>query len=346
MSENKLKGLAALTGLGLVGVIAAGAIVGSQSAADDLRPKAERALAAAGLDGIEVDFDGREAELSDGKPAELRRAEKIVEGVRGVRWAHIEADDVDDVSEDDDDVAQPPKSSVPTLDLQLGSGGVEVSGTVPSADDAAEIKARAAQAFGVPVIGDLTVDPAVGSATWLAALPHVFGDLVGVKELELDIEGEGALELDGSIESQAGADKVSAAVTSALPDLDIVNDIDVEAGDLTPADAATLNSATLYFARGSSALSADITATLDKVAAVLTRHDGLAIEAGGHAGPSNPTKGKQLSDARVAAVKAYLVDAGVAPGRVTTKSYGSDKQTTADAFAKQYRRVDFTVKGN
>lgn len=337
MSEKRLRGIAALVGIALLAVIVAGALLGSRSAADDLQSKAEAALASADLDGVRVTFHGREAELSGGTADDLGKAELVVEGIEGVRWA-------DTAQPADAAPAPEPPDTTPTLDLRHTGGGITVSGTVPDADAAARIKVRVAEDFGVPVTGDLAIDPAVGTAGWVGRLPDVFGDIVGVKGLRLTIDGDGTLELSGSIESRAGADDVRRRVESAAPDLDVASDLDIRPGALSEADAAVLNVSKLYFAPGSSDLDAENEQVLDAVADVLRRNAGIAIEAGGHAGPDDPAAGEALSLARVAAVEAYLVRSGVGAGRISTRTFASDSLIVS-ATAKQFRRVDFVVKG-
>lgn len=335
MSEKRLNGLAALVGATLLVVVTAGALLGSRSAADDLQDKAEKALASADLGGVQVTFHGREAVLSGGSPEDLGRAELIVEGIEGVRWADI-------ASVAADSPTQRPPDTTPTLDLHHTGTGITISGTVPDADAAAGIKARVAEDFGVPVTGDLVINPAVGPASWIDRLPDVFGDIVGVKRLELTIDGGGAIELGGALESRAGVEDVRSLLSATVPDLDVVSRLQVEPGGLSETDAAVLNSSTLYFAPGSSDLSAKNRRMLDDVADVLRRNVDVTIEAGGHAGPDDPSAGEVLSLARVAAVKAYLVRSGVGAARVSTRTFASDSQTSAST-AKQFRRVDFVV---
>jgi hypothetical protein len=240
VSEKRLKGVTALVGLGLLAVITSGALFGSQTAADDLQANAERALAAADLDGVHVAFSGREAELSGGTAGELGRAKLVVEGIEGVRWA--------DVVPRTSGVPTPARpDTTPTLDLSRTAGGIRIGGTVSDADAAAGLKVRAAEAFGVPVTGDLVVDAAVGPASWVSQLPDVFVDVVGVKGLKLTVDGTGTLDLAGSIESEAGADEVRRLVSAAVPDLDVVGHLDVRHGAPSEADAAALNSSTLHF---------------------------------------------------------------------------------------------------
>ncbi|MCW2750310.1 MAG: hypothetical protein JWR83_1420 [Aeromicrobium sp.] len=338
VNDKTLKRLAALTGLGLVGVVGVGAVVGSNSAADDLRPKAYKALSAHHLRGLTVDFDGREAKISGGTAADMANAKKVVEGIHGVRWAKVTGTPIS--------ASTPASPAVASMKFSHSALGSTISGVVPSAEVAASLKAAAAETFGGTVSGDFKIDPSVDTADWFNELPEVFGDLVGVDDLEIGIGGLGTFQLAGTVGSQIGADKVKNLLIAALPDLRVHSSLTLDAGALSPADAQTLDSATLYFRRGKSTLTAGNKAALDKVADVLKRNADLKLEAGGHAGPSNPARGRVLSDERVAAVKAYLVKAGVDAVRITTKSFGSGEKSGGDPFAKKYRRVDFAVEGN
>lgn len=342
-AQTKTKRFAALTGLVLAGVIGAGAVVGSDSAADDLTPKASSALSKAGLDGVTVDFDGREAKLSNGSAADLAAAEKIVEDVKGVRWAKVagSSDDGDGSDDGDDSTALP---DPPSLSLIKTADGVNLSGIVANAEVAAKLKAAAEASFGT-VTGDLTVDPSVGAAEWLNALPNVLPNVAGVNDLSLSVDGD-SLAIGGTLATQDSIDTLTGLVEPAISDLTLDNTVKVDPGALNAEDAVALKAASIYFARGTSTLDAKGAAALDTVADVLKRVKGVELEIGGHAGPSDPVRGKILSDERVASVKDYLVAAGIDAGRLSTKSYGSDPQTTTDAFAEQYRRVDFIVKGN
>ncbi|MEV7395715.1 OmpA family protein [Aeromicrobium sp. NPDC092404] len=334
MSEQRLRGLAALLGTTLLAVVAVGALVGSSSAASDLQGKAERALASAGLDEIRVTFEGREAELSGGTVDDLGQAELVVEGIEGVRRA--------DVVRPAGGAPAEAADTTPTLRVSRTGAGITISGTVPDADGAVGIKAGVAEAFAVPVTGDLAIDPAVGPAPWTDELTHAFVDLVGIKDLELEIDGSGTLDLGGSIESRSGVEDARRLVAAAVPELDVVNRLSVRRAGLSEADATVLISSTLYFGRDSSDLSAANRGILDDVAAVLRRNVGVTIEAGGYAGPDDPSEGEVLSLARVAAVKAYLVRSGVSPARVSTRTFASHRQT-ADVASRQFRRVEFVV---
>jgi type VI secretion system protein ImpK len=87
--------------------------------------------------------------------------------------------------------------------------------------------------------------------------------------------------------------------------------------------------------------------TLDKIAAALKKdYAGKQIRVEGHT-DSDPIKvskwksNQELSEARAAAVKAYLVQKGVSAGSVTTQGFGADKPKGQDKALN--RRVEIVV---
>lgn len=340
VSDARLRWLTALVTAILLVVVGAGAVTGSSAVASNLQLTAETALADAGLDGVTVDFAGREATLSGGSHADLTEAETIVEAIDGVRLARS-ADGADDRTP----TAPGPRTEPgPSIELRRADGRITISGSVPDADAAAEIKSGAALVFEELVSGDLEVGGKVGSAPWATALPTVFGDVVGVRNLELRIDATSTLTIGGTIESRAGRRKISRLISATLPKVKIVNDLRIDSGGLNKADATVLNDSAVYFDQGSAVVTYVAAPDLDALAEVLRRNAKLDVEIGGHAGPDKV--GKRLSDQRVAAVKDYLVAVGVDPDRLSTRSYSSGPMTTPDPQAEQFRRVDFIVKGN
>jgi len=81
----------AVTSVLLGGTLIAGALAGQAANARSLEPTATAALSSAGITGVDVTFKGREAYLAGagGTQADLDAAKRVVESVRGVRWARI-----------------------------------------------------------------------------------------------------------------------------------------------------------------------------------------------------------------------------------------------------------------
>lgn len=344
VSDARLRWLTVILTAALVAVVGVGSLVGSSAAAASLQSAAETALADAGLDGVMVEFAGREATLSGGSHADLADATTVVEAIDGVR--SVRAAEQTERSPARATTPAPSEAAGPSIVLRRSAGRVTISGVVPDADAAAEIKSGAALVFGGTVVGDLTVDGAAGTASWVTALPGIFGDVIGIRDLEIAIEPAAGLTLGGTIESAVGRRNVARHVSAAIPDVKIVNALTIDPAGLSKADATAINRSTVYFDQGLSVVSYAAVPSLNAIAEVLNSNPKLVLEIAGHTGPKDPAAGKRLTDERVAAVKAYLVAVGINADQLTTRAYSTEEQSGADPDAEQYRRVDFIVKGN
>jgi hypothetical protein len=215
VSDRTLKALIGLVVAGLVGVLAAGAVLGTDAVGRDLRDRTDTALDAAGLGDVLVDFRGREAELSGGNDVEMRRAESLVESLPGVRRVRS------DVAPD---VVVP---GAARFELDRAGDDVEISGVVPSPDDAASIKVGVAENLRTTVTGDVEVDRAVRSAPWVDAVPAVLDLLAGVEGLELEIAGDGTVRLGGTVRDASERTRLAERLAELLPGLEVVGALDV-----------------------------------------------------------------------------------------------------------------------
>ena len=215
MSDRTLKALIGLVVAGLVAVLAAGAVLGTDAVGRDLRDRTDTALTAAGLGDVLVDFRGREAELSGGNDVEMRRAESLVESLPGVR--RVRADVAADVV----------VPGAARFELDRAGDDVEISGVVPSPDDAAAIKVGVAENLRTTVTGDVAVDRSVGAAPWVGAVPAVLDLLAGVEGLELEIAGDGTVTLGGTVRDASEQTRLAERLAELLPDLEVVGTLDV-----------------------------------------------------------------------------------------------------------------------
>ncbi len=105
----------------------------------------------------------------------------------------------------------------------------------------------------------------------------------------------------------------------------------------------------ILFAPGSADLLDESLATLDRVAEILLRNPAGRVEVQGHTDSDGPGEvNMELSQRRADAVVAYLVDAGVRPGRLTGRGYGEtqlkvDPEETDDDKAAN-RRIEFRLR--
>lgn len=216
MSDHSLRRLIACVAASLVIVVALGSVVGARSVAADLTDRSARALAAAGLDDVRVEFRGREAELRGGNDVETRLAGALVGALPGVRRVEV------------DRAPQRVIAGASRFELDRSGDDVEISGAVPTPDDAAAIKVAVASALQTTVTGDVAVTPSARPASWVAALPDVFALVSGVDRLSLEISGDGTIELRGEVDAEQVRTRVLRRVAAALPDLELVETIRVD----------------------------------------------------------------------------------------------------------------------
>jgi len=105
----------------------------------------------------------------------------------------------------------------------------------------------------------------------------------------------------------------------------------------------------VQFEQGKAALLPSSFAALTKLVNLLVDNPGLSIELRGHTdnvGPPEPNV--VLSQQRVAAVKAYLTDHGVAAARVSGQGFGGTQPLASneqEATRRLNRRVEFRIVG-
>jgi flagellar motor protein MotB len=145
-----------------------------------------------------------------------------------------------------------------------------------------------------------------------------------INDLQGQLREPAAGQTEGDVAKiETSYDKTSGKMTVAVP-----GDVLFAAGDATVKDAAK--------------------STLDKVATSLKKdYSGKKVRIEGHtdADPIKYSKWKSnedLSVARAAAVKAYLVKKGVDPSIIVAQGYGADKPKSAKDKAAN-RRVDIVV---
>ena len=148
------------------------------------------------------------------------------------------------------------------------------------------------------------------------------------------------------IRSAVLAFAAAAAATGCAP----VRDVGV--ADLAPTSAANVAVAapafTLFFDAGSADFTAEAAAVLAAVVADHRRTGFGRIIVAGHADRSGPERGNaELSRQRAAAVRAYLIGAGLPPDLIVTEAYGEGKALVATSNGSaepQNRRVEIFVE--
>ncbi len=200
------------------------------------------------------------------------------------------------------------------------------------------------------VVDELVVGP--GSAVTDADVEG-FANLASLMVPNL-ISGEATLTGSGvTLVGVYATDEQSTTLNSVSSD-DVTFDL-TERVAATEADAVTLEADLnalvaanpILFDSGSTMITAESAAIIDRVAALSNRLGGIAIEIQGHTDTDGLAgTNQQLSEGRAAAVGTALVDRGIAADSLTTAGFGGS-QPIVDAAGVENkansRRVEFVV---
>lgn len=103
----------------------------------------------------------------------------------------------------------------------------------------------------------------------------------------------------------------------------------------------------IFFKTDQAVLLPESKSELDRLAALLNQYPKMEIEIDGHTDSQNsPAYNQQLSDARAAAVRQYLVNAGIAAGRMQARGFGENRPVASNdtrAGRQLNRRVEFII---
>ena len=106
----------------------------------------------------------------------------------------------------------------------------------------------------------------------------------------------------------------------------------------------------VFFATGSSILTAESNAELDRLVKLMKDVPGLKVEIGGHTdNVGSESMNQKLSQDRAAAVVTYITGKGITKDRLTSAGYGSTKPIASNNSAEgkqQNRRTEFKFVKN
>jgi outer membrane protein OmpA-like peptidoglycan-associated protein len=106
----------------------------------------------------------------------------------------------------------------------------------------------------------------------------------------------------------------------------------------------------VFFATGSSTLTAESNAELDRLVKLMKDVPGLKVEIGGHTdNVGSESMNQNLSQDRAASVVTYLTGKGITKDRLTSAGYGSTKpvaSNNSNEGRQQNRRTEFKITGN
>lgn len=177
------------------------------------------------------------------------------------------------------------------------------------------------------------------------------GKLIGqpLKQInrgQLEVDGT-QIRLLGEVQNEASRQQIASAFATSLnPTYKIVNGLRVAAGkDEQGLLDKVLTNRVVEFETGSATLTARGRELLDQVADVIPKLHSDKVQIIGHTDSSGSrSTNLALSQARADAVRAYLVDKGLPPGRFETLGAGPDQPVATNATAEgraKNRRIEF-----
>ncbi len=316
----------------------------------DLTDRSARALQDAGVDGVRVQFSGRDGTLTGTVAGTTERDSAIaaVRHVTGVRVAHdhlrLTGRSPGQGRQPGGTPATPPRSA-PEVTARLDGTRLVLSGTVPTGDDRARLVSAARAAVQAERVSSrLSVDRAVSDAG-LDRLPAVLRALGRNATATVSLSG-GRVTLTGTVASARQIRQAVAAATVLTGDRSRVTDrLSVDPAATVAAALRALDPVT--FRTGYSTPTVRDEAILRRLAAILAAHPGVRIEIDGHTDDVGTTLvNDQLSAARARTVGRVLRGLGVDGSRLTYRAFGERHPklpNTSAANRAANRRVEFRV---
>lgn len=248
-------------------------------------------------------------------------------------------------------------SAAATLYARLEAGTLTLRGSLPTEAAKTQIVTRAQELYGprrVRIVDQLVIDPNVGTASWLAAVPAVLPILGHMSEHGSVIIDGHSLVLSGRVETErTKAALLNETAPLTASGLELENHVLVaplmSAGPSLQAKLdGVLKQSGIAFESNSAKISPRGRATLEKLIPLLRREPKAAIEIAGHTdGYGAVDYNIQLSRRRAEAVRQYFITRGLT-NRFTAVGYGATQPLSSDktkAGLRNNRRIELRVKG-
>jgi OOP family OmpA-OmpF porin len=225
---------------------------------------------------------------------------------------------------------------------------IVVSGML--ADEAAKgaLLARLRLVFGAErIVDQLSVGPVSAPPNWNDYLGKLVGpNLKLVSHGQLKVDGS-AVTLRGDVASEAQHQQIAADLAASLhSSYTVSNGLRVVASEQSVLDAALANRI-IEFESGKAALTDTGKAILDQMSVALMKVRGKKVAVIGHTDNVGARSANlALSEARAAAVKAYVTGKGIDPATISVSGAGPDRPAASNGNAAgrmRNRRIEFRI---
>ncbi len=332
---------------------------------DSRTAKVEAQLASAGINGVSVDFSGRDGTLT-GPAADKAAALAAVKDRYGIRSLtyHVQGGAASPPTTVARTTAPPsattakPAAAPSGLSARVTGTGVLLTGPVVDATEKASLAATAAAGFGTAHVQDQTTPGAAKrDAAGLKAFDQ-YRSLLGALGSRLQ-QGTLSLANDNLAMSGAGFTKEAAAALNqrlatahadGVATSGTVQDPPAEdAAGLQTTLSNLVGRAGINFAPGSAVIDVPSRAVLDTAAQAIQAGPAVDIEINGYTdNVGSEVRNLALSRRRAQAVRLYLIGRGATAAHLTAKGLGSANPVADNSTAqgrRQNRRIEFTVMG-
>lgn len=234
-----------------------------------------------------------------------------------------------------------------TAPLAPSEKPVVATGVVPDEATKSRLITRLRVIYGNRVVDQLAVGNVLAPPNWAANVEKIINDnLKDVSQGQLDVNGT-TVNLRGQIKNEALrqglVSQIASSLTSSYNVKDALTVMTSEQNNLND----TLAGRIIEFDSGSANIRAASHGLLNEVAQHIVALGTKTVEVVGHTdNAGNPSNNLILSKARAEAVKAYLIQKGIASERITTNGLG-DAQPVADNETPEgrmrNRRIEFRI---
>lgn len=234
-----------------------------------------------------------------------------------------------------------------TLPSDQSAKPVVVTGVVPNEATKARLIARLQSLYGNRVVDQLAVGNVIAPPNWTTNVEKIFNEnLKQVRQGQLNVNGT-TVNLRGQIGNETLRQQlVSHIATNLTSSFNVKDALTVMSSAQTDINDM-LAGRIIEFDSGSANIRASSQGLLDAIAQRIASLGNKHVEVIGHTdNQGNPNNNLILSRARAEAVKAYLVQKGIAAERITTNGLG-DAQPVADNETPEgrtrNRRIEFRI---